>query len=364
MANDLASDPAFSVTVADASAVTLGPLKANGIRTIPADLSDGSALAGLLEGQDLVISAVPGFMGYRTLERIIGAGRDVVDIAFFPEDPAPLAGLAEERGVRAVLDCGVAPGMSNLLAGHVDALLDTTESVLIYVGGLPQKREWPFEYKAPFSPVDVIEEYTRPSRFIEGGELVVRPALSEPELLEFPGIGTLEAFNTDGLRSLAHTLTAPDMKEKTLRYPGHIEQMRMLRETGFFSPEPVEVNGVEVSPLELTAQLLFKEWQYQPGEADLTVMQVIVEGVRSGERVRYRYDLLDRYDPVTGVSSMARTTGYTATMMLRLLDKGLHTRPGLVYPEEIGRDEASYRFILEGLAERGIDYRESTEALD
>lgn len=224
MAVDLAKDENFEVTVADRDGKPLEKLEAMGlgIATEQADLSDEIALKALIADQDLVLSAVPGFMGYRTLQTVIEAGKDVVDIAFFPEDPFELDALAKKKGVTAIVDCGVAPGMSNLLTGHVARLLDRTDKVLIYVGGLPELRKWPYEYRAVFSPIDVIEEYTRPARYVENGKPVVREALSDPELLDFPGIGTLEAFNSDGLRTLADTIDAPDMKEKTLRYQGHI----------------------------------------------------------------------------------------------------------------------------------------------
>jgi len=287
----------------------------------------------------------------------------VIDIAFFPEDPFQLDEPAKEKGVTVVVDCGVAPGMSNILIGHVDSILDKTEKVLIYVGGLPEIREWPYEYKAPFSPIDVIEEYIRPARYVENGKLVVRPALSEPELIDFPGVGTLEVFNTDGLRSLAKTMDAPNMKEKTMRYPGHIEKMRILRETGFFSQDEIDVKGTMVRPIDLTSKLLFPKWEYSKGEADITVMQVTVEGVKSGQKLRYKYDLIDRYDAATETLSMARTTGYTATMAVRMLAKGMYSRKGLSVPEYIGKDSECVEFLLNGLRDRGVVYKETIEEI-
>jgi saccharopine dehydrogenase-like NADP-dependent oxidoreductase len=314
-----------------------------------------------VDGFDIAVNAVPGFMGFQTLKSIIETGKDVIDIAFFPEDPFELDEPAKEKGVTAIVDCGVAPGMSNVLIGHVDSLLDKTEQILIYVGGLPEIREWPYEYKAPFSPIDVIEEYIRPARFVENGRLVVRPALSEPELIDFPDVGTLEAFNTDGLRSLAKTMDISNMKEKTLRYPGHIEKMRLLRETGFFSRDEVDVNGSRIRPIDLTSRILFPKWEYSRGEADITVMQVTVEGAISGQRLRYRYDLFDRYDDVTETSSMARTTGYTATMAVRLLANGMYSRKGLSVPEYIGRHPECVEFLLKGLKDRGVVYKETID---
>ena len=365
MAADLAADPRFEVSAVDVNAGVLRALAEAhpGITPLERDLSDPAVVQATVADQELVINAVPGFMGYRTMEAILRAGKNVVDIAFFPEDPFALDGLAREQGVTAVVDCGVAPGMSNMLVGHVHELLDETESVLIYVGGLPEKRTWPYEYKAVFSPIDVIEEYTRPARYVENGQLVVRQALSDPELLDFPRIGTLEAFNTDGLRTLATTIDAPNKKEKTLRYVGHIEKMAVLRETGFFDQEEVEVGGVSIRPLDLTARLLFPKWKLEPGEVDLTVMQIIVEGRLDGKRTRYTYDLFDRYDEATRVHSMARTTGYTATVVARMLVDGLFSETGIVVPEWIGKRAECVEYVLAGLRERGIEYRERVEVL-
>ncbi len=364
MAVDLAADSRFDVTVADIDAEALARLKKDRpVTALVHDLSDPDRVKTLVRDYEMVLSAVPGFMGFSTLKAVIEAGKNVVDIAFFPEDPFLLDGLAKERGVAAVVDCGVAPGMSNILTGHVDHLLDETRRVLIYVGGLPEVREWPYEYKAVFSPIDVIEEYVRPARYVEYGQVVVRPALSDPELLDFPGVGTLEAFNTDGLRTLARTIKAPNMKEKTLRYPGHIEKMAMLRETGFFRQDEIQVNGVKVRPLDVTAKLLFPKWKLKDGESDITVLQLVVEGRKGEGSWRYTYDLLDRYDPATRTHSMARTTGYTATVVARMLAQGMWSRKGIVVPEYIGQHPECVEFILNGLKERGIVYRETVTRL-
>jgi len=253
--------------------------------------------------------------------------------------------------------------MSNVLIGYADNMMDKTTKAVIYVGGLPRERVWPYEYKAVFSPIDVIEEYTRPARYIENGKLIIMPALSEPELLYFPGVGTLEAFNSDGLRSLAETIVCPNMIEKTLRYKGHIEKMAMLRETGFFSKDPIEINGTMIRPLDFTTRLLFPKWKLEAGEEDITVMRVMVEGIKAGRRQRYTYDLFDSYNAQTKVHSMARTTGYAATMALRMLAEGLYTRKGVSAPEFVGKNKTCVDFLLRGLAERGVVYCEKVEEL-
>jgi len=364
MAIDLAGDPNFQVTVVDISLEPLSRLSASyPIKTIQKDLSSEEEVTNLVSGYDFVINAVPGFMGYKTLRSIIGAGKNVVDIAFFIENPFILDELAKKNNVTAIMDCGVAPGMCNVLIGYAYNLLDETKKVIYYVGGLPEIREWPYEYKAVFSPADVIEEYTRPARYIENGNIVVKPALTDPELINFPGIGTLEAFNTDGLRSLVVTVKCPNMKEKTLRYPGHIEKMRLLSETGFFSKDEVTVNGVKIKPIDVTSKLLFPKWKLNEGEVDITVMQVVVEGKKDGKDIRFTWDLFDKYDPATRIHSMARTTGYTATVALRMIADGVFTQTGLNVPEYLGKYKECVDYLLKGLKERGVIYKEKIEVI-
>ncbi|MGD0711271.1 MAG: saccharopine dehydrogenase C-terminal domain-containing protein [Bacteroidales bacterium] len=358
MAIDLAKEKSFQVTVADVNAANLEKIKVQGVQKMQKDLSDPLTVKNLVKDYDMVLNAVPGFMGFQTLKAIIEAKKNAVDIAFFPENVLNLDGLAKENGVTVVSDFGVAPGMSNVLIGYVDHLLDETTNATIYVGGLPRVREWPYEYKAVFSPVDVIEEYTRPARYVENGHLITREALSDPEFHFFPGVGTLQSFNSDGLRSLAETIKCPNMKEKTLRYPGHIDIMAILRETGFFSKDEIEIKGTKIRPLDFTAKLLFPKWKLKEGEEDITVMRVTIEGKKGGKMLRYDYDLFDTYDPITKTHSMARTTGYTATVGLRMIAEGIYNRKGVSVPEFVGQQPECVKYLLKGLAERGIVYKE------
>ena len=363
IARDLAGDDAFDVRVADRDPQRLAVLEDRwGLRGERVDFSLPSTVERAVADADLVLSAVPGFLGHRTLRAVIEAGKDAVDIAFFAEDPFSLDGLAKAKGVTAIVDCGVAPGLSNLLVGHAVRRLDAAHRVEIYVGGLPADPKPPYEYRAVFSPIDVIEEYTRPARLVVDGRIETRPALSEIEPIDFPGIGTLEAFNTDGLRTLMKTVDCPHMVEKTLRYPGHAEKVRLLRDTGLFSTEPVAIDDVEVRPIDVTTALLFPLWRLEEGEGDVTVLRVIVEGAKDDEPIRRVYDLVDRYDERTGITSMARTTGYTATMAARLLASGKVDGQGVLAPETLASDPSSVEFILAGLRERGIDVRETSVA--
>jgi len=363
MALDLSKDENYAVTLYDIRQDRLALIREKyGLDSSRADLSDALAVRDIVRKADFVVSAVPGYLGFQTLKVIIEEGKNVVDIAFFPEDLFELEGLAAKQGVIAISDIGVAPGMSNILTAYGSRKLDKTEKVRIYVGGLPKVRQLPFEYRAPFSPIDVIEEYTRSARFIRDGKLVEMPALSEPEYLDFSGCGTLEAFNSDGLRSLIKTIECPDMIEKTLRYPGHIDKIKLLRECGFFSTETVNVKGQHIRPIDLTTHLLFPMWDLKDAE-DLTIMMVMVEGMKDGRKVRHTWELTDQYDEASGIHSMARTTGYTATAAVRMITSGLYKRKGISPPEYIGFEPSCVDFMLKDLAKRNVIYHEKTENL-
>ena len=330
----------------------------HGIHGKHADVTNATALSAFIRNADLVVSAVPGAIGFETLRRIIENRKNVVDIAFFPEDAFELDELAKEMAVTAVVDCGVAPGMSNLLLGFHNSQMKV-EKFECLVGGLPRVRTYPYEYKAPFSPSDVIEEYVRPARFVENGKIVIKEALSDPEFVDFPEIGTLESFNTDGLRSLIKTVDVPNMKEKTLRYPGHINLMRALRETGFFSSDVIDVKGQKVAPLDLSSQLLFKLWQLEPDDEEFTVMRISINGSENGKSRTYIYDLLDYYDVETRISSMARTTGYTCSAAVNFLLEGRFERVGVNPPEFLGENPDCVEYILNYLKERNVIYKKT-----
>jgi len=355
IARDLAQN--HRVTAFDLDAEHLGKLneKEERIKTVAVDLGRTEDYPNWLSPFDLVVTAVPGFMGYKTLEAVIRAGKNVVDISFFPEDALALDHLAKEMDVTVITDCGVAPGMSNLVLGRYNKEMKV-DRFACYVGGLPRHPQPPFHYKAPFSPIDVIQEYIRPARMMEQGEVVTLPALSGLETLHFDKPGDLEAFNTDGLRSLLFTMShIPDMKEKTLRYPGHAALILALKQAGFFNDHPIRMGETDITPLDFTSRLLIDQWKLGEEEEEFTVMRILVEG----EGKTIRYDLYDEYDPVTGISSMARTTGYTCTAAVNLLTQKLFEEKGVFPPEYVGRDKSCFEFILSYLAERNVTWKKT-----
>ena len=350
MAEDLSKN--HEVTSVDISQKNLDKLKSNNIKKICLDISKSKSLKNVIKDFDLVIGAVPGFMGYKMMQDVIEAKKNIVDISFYPEDPFLLDELAKKNNVVAVMDCGVAPGMGNVIFGHHDRSMKISDYECL-VGGLPVKREWPYEYQAVFSPIDVIEEYIRPARYIQNKKLIIKEALSETELIEFEEIGTLESWNSDGLRSLIKTMPhVPNMIEKTLRYPGCVEYLKVLRASGFFSYEEIEVNGTKIKPIDVTSKLLFPKWEMKDGDKDFTIMRIIIKGEENGNQVKYQYNLLDRYEDNT--ISMARTTGFTCTAVANLVLDKKYKKTGISPPEYLGEH---FEFIRNYLSERNVIYK-------
>ena len=335
---------AYSVTVADINKSTLKKLTQNyNVKTKQCDCSNSNELTKIIKKYDLIISAVPGFMGFQTLKTIIENNKSVVDISFFPENALELNELAKQHNVTALVDFGVAPGLGNILFGHYDTLMDI-DSYECYVGGLPKEKIPPFQYKAPFSPIDVIEEYTRPARLFENSKIITKDPLTDLEIINFETNEDLEAFNTDGLRSLLFTMShIPDMKEKTLRYPGHAELIQKLKNEGLFHPDIVDK----------TAENLKKEWFLEEGEEEFTVMRIIIKNNNKNIQI----DLYDEYHKKTRTTSMARTTGYTCTAGANLLINKIFDKKGVFPPELVGKDINSYQFIISYLKEREINLK-------
>ncbi len=357
MAIDLAKK--HSVTVADLSDKALEKLKQKNqsISTLQLNAKEKALLISAITPFDIVVCAVPGFMGFETLKTIIETGKNVVDISFFPENSLDLDALAKQKGVTAIVDCGVAPGMDNIILGYYNEKMKLTDFECL-VGGLPKVKKWPFNYKAPFSPIDVIEEYTRPARYVENGKIVTKPAMSDIEHIEMEGVGTLETFNSDGLRSIIFTMPhIQNMKEKTMRYPGHIEKVLALRDSGFLSKEPIQINGVDIVPLDFTSKILFSEWKLGETEEEITVMRVTVTGDENGVTKKVTYHLHDEYNKETQTSSMARTTGYTATAAVNMVLENLFTEKGVFPPELVGKHEICFNHFMNYLKERGVHYR-------
>ena len=364
MARDLAENPSIEVSLVDINQDVLDKLKLEyNLPGICADLSDPNTIKDIVKDFDLVIGALPYFIGYKVLEAVIEAGKNMVDITYFEEDPLRLDKLAKKKGVTIVVDCGVAPGSSSIILGYIDSILDETESFLCYVGGLPADRNWLFNYRSPYPPIEVLEEYVLSGRYVENGEIISKPALSEHEFLDFPGVGTLITINTDGLRTLLKTMDIPFMKEKTLRYPEHIEIMTKLRDAGFLNTKEIDVKGTMIKPIELTHKLLVDHWMFEEGDEDFTAMKIIIEGTKDGKKLRYTYDMFDKYDREKGILSIARTTGYTSTAVAQLILEGKFKETGIIPPELLGKHSEVYHYVIDYLSKRNVTFKETIEEL-
>ncbi len=346
IAADLSEE--FEVTSADIDQSALKSLSSRyNINTRVTDLGSAKAVSDVVRDADLVISAVPGHMGFNTLRTIIESGKDVVDISFFPEDAFDLDELARHNNVTAAVDCGLAPGNPDFLAGFFAAQMQIQDFEFM-VGGLHFGRTEPDQYLPTFSPSDVWEEYTRPARYVRNGKLITMPALSEPELVEFQIDGhalVLEAFNTDGLRSLIRTMDGriPNMKEKTLRYPGHIAYIKDLQETGkTWTPDA---------------------WKPGDDEDEFTIMRITIHGLESEVEKKFSYTLFATYDKDTRMSSMSRTTGCSCTGVARCVLDGTYKRAGISPPSYIGESPGCLSRIFAHLRERNIVFQRSEEPL-
>jgi lysine 6-dehydrogenase len=361
-AEDLAKNVGCEVAVADndekrAKSVA-ERIGTNNVSWAKLDASDHSKLVGALKGFDLALGFLPGKLGYGLADASIAARTDLVDVSFMAENPLALNDKAVKAGVTIVPDCGLAPGISNFLVGHASSKLDKTQCVRIMVGGLPEKPVPPLGYVITWSPESLIDEYTRKARIVKGGKMMEAEVLSGLEEVDFPNVGKLEAFFTDGLRTLLYTMgDARDMWEKTLRYPGHAEKIRVLKDLGLFGETSMAVEGVRVSPRKLMVKLL-AEKLWKPGIKDIVVLKVEVSGVENGIQTRYVYHLLDHCDREHGVTAMARTTAYPASIVAQTILNGAVEEKGVVPPERLGMSEELFQLFCEGLKLRGVKISE------
>ena len=329
-----------------------------GGKSISFDTTDYDQMVEILGDFDLVLGALPGDYGLPALRACVETGKDVVDVSFTPEYPLELDKDAREAGITMIPDCGVAPGLSNLLVGYGASRLDSIHEAKIMVGGIPEKQVPPLGYTVTWSAEGLIDEYIRDVSIVKEGGLIQVPALSGLESIEFPGVGTLEAFYTDGLRSLVESFPeAENLYEKTLRYPGHVEKVKLLRELGFFSEDPVMVRNSEVKPKMVSARVLERSLT-MPDVGDLLAMRVEVSGMKDEERLGFSYRVLEYYDHEKDVSAMARTTAYTASIVAGLLVRGDIQDKGVVPMEKLGANHNLVDKVVSELGKRGVEVEE------
>ena len=356
----------IEVTVADKNGArakqVADRIREDNVSSIQLDVANHNELISALDNFDLAMGFLPGKLGYRLAEACINAGKNLVDVSYMPENSLTLNEKAVKARIAIVPDCGLAPGISNILVGHAASKLDKVSTVHIMVGGLPEKPVQPLGYVITWSPENLIDEYTRKARIVRDGKIVEVEALSGLEEVEFPNVGMLEAFYTDGLRTLPYTIkNADNMWEKTFRYPGHAEKIGLLKALGFFDEEPISVNYASVSPRRLTVKL-FERKLRRPEVRDIVAMKIEVSGIKNEKHVCYVYHLLDRYDENHGITAMARTTAYPASIIAQLMLKKAVKQKGVVPLERLGTTEEFFSTFLNELQKRAIKITEE-EAL-
>ena len=366
VAKDLAeSMPSANVAIAGRHEIKAKEVAATinrkNVTTIRLDADAYDGIVDTMKTFDLIVGTLPGDLGYRSIQAAIDAKVDMVDVSYMPENPLTLDKHAIKAGVTVVPDCGVAPGLSNLLVGHVLSKLDQVESIHIMVGGLPKEPVPPLGYVLTWSPTDLIDEYTRKANIIQKGRVVEVEPLTGLEEIEFPGVGKLEGFYTDGLRTLLYTIKdVKNMWEKTLRYPGHAHSIKLLETLGFFSKDPIQVDKARLAPRDVTVEVL-KKSLLRPEVEDLLAMKVEVSGTAKREKKRYVYHLLDHYDRENAIKAMARTTAYPASIVSQLIAKNMVKKKGLVPLEKLGARDNIFSTIMTELEKRHVKILESVQ---
>lgn len=363
VAKDLAAK--YEITVFDGQEENLLRLKKAlpSVKCIHGSVDDEKLLNDLFESHDIVSVALPGCMAGGVVKMAILKEKNVFDISSIPNDIllGELKELADKNNALYVPKIGIAPGMTNFLAGRGASELDEVHDVKIYVGGIPDKRVSPMDYKTVFCLEEAIQEYLDPSAVVREGQLSYEPALSELHEVIFEGFNELEAFITDGLATLPATIRAKNMTEYTIRWSGHIDQIKNLIALGLFEKEKKEVLGTEISPRDYLVSVLTPLWKmdFSKGDRDVTLFRTIVNGKKEGERVEYRWELVDHFDEINRITSMGKCTGSTCSTFINAFAKNLIDQKGMLFPEKLANDDRLYNFVLKELSEKGVCFKET-----
>lgn len=338
----------------------LAPYSGDRLIFTPLDVRDREAVLALMKESDAVMSAIPYYFNFELAERAVEAGVHFSDLGGNTEivfKQKTLDAAAKKKGITVIPDCGLAPGMVNILAEHAIRQLDTVDTVRIYVGGLPQHPEPPLNYQIVYSLEGVLDYYTTLSWVLRGGKRTQVKALSELEAVYFGGsLGELEGFHTaGGLSTMAFRYEGkiPTMEYKTLRYPGHARIMEAIRELGLLELQPVDVKGMKVVPRDLVVAAMGPRLT-KPDGHDLVALRVFAEGIKGGKPKKIGWEMVDYYDEDADISAMERSTGYSLSITGQMQARGEIGKAGVFTPDEA---IPAQKYIDE-LAKRGVMIRE------
>ena len=361
----LQNDEVSEVRLADLNtghiADFLGPYSGKRLIPTPLDVRNKEGVRALMRESDAVMSAIPYYFNLDLARHAADVGVHFCDLGGNTDivfEQKRLDVTAREKGITIVPDCGLAPGMVNILAQHGIDQLDSVDEVKIFVGGLPQNPEPPLNYQIVYSLEGVLDYYTTLSWVVRNGQRVQVKALSEVEPVHFEEpVGELEGFHTaGGLSTMAFRYEGkiPTMEYKTLRYPGHAKIMEAIRDLGLLDADPIDVKGVRVSPRDVAVTVMGPRLTKDDGK-DLVALRVTVKGKKGSEAKTIKYELVDRYDEKRGISAMMRTTGYSLSITGQMQARGEVQPTGVHTPDECIPGD---KYIAE-LKKRGIDIRKS-----
>ena len=301
-----------------------------------------------VENLDLVYGALPGFLGYKFMKWCISKGFNLVDVSFMPENPMTLDTMAKDAGIAVVPDAGVAPGLSNLIVGHLYFnIFAELHKVMIYVGALPEKPVPPLMHTITWSVPDFIEEYVRPARAIRDGKVVFVDPLSEIIDYRIENIGEFEAFYSDGLRTLLGTIKVPNMAELTLRYKGHLAIMQTLDNVGLLSEEILDLGECKISPKEFLSKI-FERYK-DPSTPDKLILSVEASGKVNEEEKREKIIMIAGFYTCKRLSAISTTTGFTASAIGKLILENRIKEQGIIPPELIAKTKNNFEFVVNHL---------------
>jgi lysine 6-dehydrogenase len=319
------------------------------------DVTRRSETARFLRNFDVGVGALPHGLSEYAIESTLQAGVSFVDLIFgwrFEQGRVNLS--AKKKGITIIPACGLAPGLTNILAIDAAEKMEEVNEVHIKVGGIPERPKPPLNYRIVFSFEAVLEEYTRKAKIVRNGRLTEVEALSGLETITFPKpIGRCECFYTDGLSTLTQTMKGvKEMDEKTIRWPGHAAQIRTLIECGLLETHPVSIDGQRIVPREFVSKTISERIKLGK-ERDLTLLRVDVTGKRDSRRIHHRYQMIDHYDPRRELTSMARTTAFPCSVAVQMLGQGLIQEKGLTPPELAFKGPLCQKFMKQ-LRAKGI----------